>query len=237
MKLREWLQTDGQRKGVLTLFANRSLPGRIVSSIALKEWGLFISRTLFGVFPCPHLSIVSRALLTLPHLAGHVRKAQLTHCTDKEHTQVPGLLLHLSQLGWTQAPKRPSFVPMTPSANAYLTLNLLNPLVIWSFLSLPPAKPESRCSQGPSCFSCMSACLHFQVRTYFTATSDIPLKSALNSPYLPWMAPFPGHPVDLPFLFHFGPSFISFAHLCSLSESIIPTSLLFFLLSTPGLIS
>ena len=56
--------------------------------------------------------------------------------------------------------------------NAYLTLNLLNPLVIRSFFSSPQAKPESRYSQGPSSFSSTSACLHLQVRTHFTAASD-----------------------------------------------------------------
>ena len=61
------------------------------------------------------------------------------------------------------------------SNNAYLTLNLLNPLVIRSFFSSPQAKPESRYSQGPSSFSCTSACLHLQVRTHFTAASGTSL--------------------------------------------------------------
>ena len=75
-------------------------------------------------------------------------------------------------LHWRQILFQLSF--QETSNNAYLTLNPLNPLVIRSFLCSPQAKPESRYSHGPSCFSCTS-CLHFQVRTHFTAASGISL--------------------------------------------------------------
>lgn len=133
-----------------------------------------------GVFCCPHLSTFSLGPCKHSHTwLVHIREAQLTSCTAQN--------THGSWICHYSCPDKAEprllrghpFSLWPSSADAYLSGNLLNPLVMWSFLSSPQAKPESGCSQGPSA-ACLPACPYCPTPPQICAAFS---QSALNGSF------------------------------------------------------
>lgn len=168
IKQEKWQLADRQSKGILRLFANRSLPSR-------NGWHFQLGLSEGSEesqFPEPSSKVSPLfwgACLHRQTQSGHMKKTQVIHYIGHRcPIIISAVLTNLSP-----GSERPSSLPVTSNSQCLLYLCSFGPLFLPSF---SPGQHQAKTFSMSFLFQVHICLMHFWVRIYLTAASDISLK-------------------------------------------------------------